>query len=58
MKVMAAVGAAGGKATAAEIAAQLGIGVSEVLRIAAQYGVNLAAGINPILQGSARRTSR
>lgn len=49
MRVMAAVGSAGAGATAAGIARQLGIGVTQVQQIAAQYGVSLASGINPIL---------
>jgi hypothetical protein len=49
MKVMAAIGESGGRATATAIANQLGIGVQDVLRIASQYGVNLATGINPVL---------
>lgn len=50
LKVMAAIGAAGADATARGIAKQLGIALPEVQRIAAQYGVNLAEGINPILK--------
>lgn len=49
MQVMAAIGAAGAGATAAGIAQQLGLGVGEVMRIAEQYGLQLASGINPIL---------
>lgn len=50
MRVMAAVGKAGGKKTADQIAEELGIGVDEVSRIAGQYGVSLAGGINPLLK--------
>jgi TP901 family phage tail tape measure protein len=51
MRVMAAVGAAGGKSTADEIARQLNIGVDTVKGIAKQYGVSLADGVNPVLAG-------
>jgi TP901 family phage tail tape measure protein len=54
MKVMAAVGAAGAGATAAGIAQQLGIGVDEVAKIAAQYGVTLASGVNPVITALGR----
>ena len=49
MKVMAVVGSDGAGKTAAGIAKQLGLGVLEVQKIAAQYGVKLALGMNPIL---------
>jgi TP901 family phage tail tape measure protein len=49
MKVMAAFGASGGKATAYEINHQLGIGLAEVSRLARLYGIELAGGINPVL---------
>jgi hypothetical protein len=51
MTIMAEVGREGAAATAQGVAQQLGLGVAEVRRIAAQYGIDLAAGINPILQG-------
>jgi hypothetical protein len=49
MKIMAAIGAAGANATATGIASQLQIGADVVARVAQQYGVNLANGINPLL---------
>ena len=49
LRVMAAVGAAGSRATVAGIARELGIGANIVRDIAAKYGINLAAGINPLL---------
>jgi hypothetical protein len=49
MRIMAVIGANGGQATAAEVNAKLQIGVDEVARIAAQYGIKLADGINPLL---------
>ncbi|WP_442929166.1 phage tail tape measure protein [Modestobacter sp. VKM Ac-2985] len=55
MRVMAAVGAAGAKGTAEGIAAELGLGVDTVRGIASQYGVELAAGINPLLEGLGKR---
>ena len=55
LQVMAAVARGGGKATAAGIAAELKIGVEEVARIAAQYGVRLAAGIDPLLIALGKR---
>ncbi|TFV66084.1 UNVERIFIED_ORG: phage tail tape measure protein [Bacillus sp. AZ43] len=56
MKIMAALGASGGQATANEIATQLGIGLGEVSRIAASYGVALAGGINPVLRGLGKKS--
>jgi TP901 family phage tail tape measure protein len=50
LAVMAIVGAKGANATRSGIARELGIGVGEVQRIANQYGINLASGINPILR--------
>ncbi|WP_100499687.1 phage tail tape measure protein [Geodermatophilus chilensis] len=50
MRVMEAVGRDGAGATALAISQQLGIGADEVSRIAAQYGVNLASGLNPIME--------
>lgn len=58
MKVMAAVGIDGAGKTAAGIAEQLNMGVGEVLDIAARYGVNLAAGINPVLVALGRNQVR
>jgi hypothetical protein len=49
MKVMAAVGEQGAKATVEGIAAQLGIGADRVREIASSYGVHLAEGVNPLL---------
>lgn len=51
MKIMAINGREGGKATAAGVAEELGIGVEEAARIAAGYGVKLAEGINPVMVG-------
>jgi hypothetical protein len=56
MKVMAAVGAAGGQATVQGIAAQLGIGVDVVAGIFTQYGQSIAGGINPILTSLGKPT--
>jgi hypothetical protein len=41
----------GGRRTAMAISDKLGIGVMEVARIAAEYGIQLAGGINPVLVG-------
>jgi hypothetical protein len=49
MKVMAAVAAAGGKATVQSIATELGIGVGTVADIFAQYSNSVAGGVNPLL---------
>jgi hypothetical protein len=49
MRVMAAIGASGAQATALAIAQQLDIGADQVAAIAAQSGVNLASGIDPLL---------
>ncbi|MCU1616782.1 MAG: putative phage protein, partial [Frankiales bacterium] len=49
MKIQAGVTASGGKATAQALAKQLGLGVDQVAAIAKQYGIKLAAGINPLL---------
>jgi len=49
MKVMAAIGASGGKATAQQIAEQLGLGIDVVMGIAANYAATLGNGINPLL---------
>lgn len=49
MQVMAMVGATGGKATVEAIATALQLGTSQVAAIAAQYGVELVAGVNPVL---------
>jgi hypothetical protein len=49
MKIMAIVGQQGASATVQSISSQLNIGVADVARIAAQYGINLAGGINPLL---------
>jgi TP901 family phage tail tape measure protein len=54
MKVMAAIGSAGAGATATAIATQLNIGVAQVKAIAAQYGINLATGVNPLLTALGR----
>lgn len=51
MKISQFIMASGGKASAAAIAKELGIGALEVFAIAQQYGINLAAGLNPVLQG-------
>jgi hypothetical protein len=48
-KVMAAIGTAGGKATVQGLASQLQVGADEVRRIAQQYGIDLAEGVNPLL---------
>jgi hypothetical protein len=56
MKVMAAIGAAGGKATVNGLATELGIGADEVRRIAQQYGIDLAEGVNPLLLALGRPT--
>lgn len=49
MKIMTVVSREGGKAAAGEVSKELGIGVADVARIAAGYGINLANGINPVL---------
>lgn len=51
MRVMAQIGAEGASATASGIASELNLGADQVAAIAKQYGVNLAAGINPVLSG-------
>jgi len=56
MRVMAAIGAAGGKATAYGIAQELGLGLAEVSEIARQYGIELAGTINPVLSAMGRRS--
>ena len=43
--------ATGGKLGAEGLARELKIGVDEVIRIAGAYGINLAAGLNPVLEG-------
>lgn len=48
-KIANTVAHTGAKGTAEEIAKQLNIGVEEVKRIAAQYGIKLAEGINPVI---------
>ena len=55
MAVMASIGRRGSKATAGAIAEELGIGANEVARIAEKYGMNLAAGVNPILGSLGKR---
>jgi hypothetical protein len=49
--VLAAVSAKAGQGVVAELARQLQAGTITVAQIAAQYGVGLANGINPVLQG-------
>jgi TP901 family phage tail tape measure protein len=49
MQVMAAIAAAGGKATVEQIAAQLQYGTGIVLDIASRWGVSLTQGLDPIL---------
>lgn len=49
MKILGAIAKAGGKRTTSELANELNVGVGEVAEIAAQYGLKLASGINPIL---------
>jgi TP901 family phage tail tape measure protein len=49
MAVMAAYGASGGKATVQAINTQLGLGLDEVRRIAAEFGLKLTEGLNPFL---------
>lgn len=56
MAIMAANAKAGGKATASAISTELGIGLAEVERIAAAYGIKLASGINPLLAALGART--
>nr|MDP9461050.1 hypothetical protein [Actinomycetota bacterium] len=56
MKIMAEKGRQGGEQTAQGIADKLRIGVGEVARIAHQYGVDLAGGINPILSSLGKAT--
>lgn len=56
MKMMQLVGASGGTATAKSVSDALGIGVDEVARIAGQYGVVLAEGVNPLLRGLGKST--
>jgi hypothetical protein len=51
MLIAEANGRAGGRATASAIANELGIGVADVARIANDYGIKLAEGINPVLAG-------
>ena len=50
MKVMAAVGKAGGKLTAEALAAELEVGLAEAAAIAASYSVELYNGISPMLE--------
>lgn len=40
----------GGKATVAGLAAELGVGQATVLAIAQKYGINLAEGVNPLME--------
>jgi tape measure domain-containing protein len=54
MAVMESVGREGANATAYEISRELGIGLAEVSRIAREYGVELASGINPLMRGLGR----
>lgn len=49
MKVMAEIGAQGASATALAVAQKLGLGLGEVRRIAGEYGVQLATGLEPLL---------
>lgn len=43
--------AEGGRLSAEALAGQLGLGVAEVARIAAEYGITLVESINPVLRG-------
>jgi len=54
MRLMEANAKSGGKATAGELAKQLGIGVRDVHRIAGQFSIALTDGINPVLEGMGR----
>ncbi|SDN79029.1 transglycosylase SLT domain-containing protein [Geodermatophilus sp. DSM 45219] len=51
MRIMAEKARQGGANTVSGMAQALGVGVGEVARIASQYGVSLAGGINPVLKG-------
>jgi alkylhydroperoxidase family enzyme len=53
--VLAAIGRTAGQGVVDELAAKLRAGTTTVAEIAAQYGVNLAGGINPILTALGRR---
>ena len=56
MRAMALIGRDGSARTVQEVARQLGIGVDEVRRIARQYGIELASGVNPLLTALGART--
>jgi hypothetical protein len=53
---MAAAGRQGANATVAGMTAELGLGTNAVRRIAQQYGVELAGGVNPILSALGQRS--
>ncbi|WP_372728977.1 phage tail tape measure protein [Nocardioides sp.] len=53
--VLAAIGRTAGAGVVTELARQLAAGTTTVAAIAAQYGVSLAGGINPILTGLGKR---
>jgi hypothetical protein len=55
MRVAEAVARAGASATAYGISRELGLGLTEVSRLAQQYGIELAGGINPILGALGKR---
>lgn len=56
MRIAAVVAASGGQATADAISQKLQIGVDEVARIAQQYGISLAGGVNPVLSALGKAT--
>lgn len=53
--VLAAIGKKAGQGVVAELSAQLLAGTTTVAQIAAQYGISLAGGINPILTSLGKR---
>jgi hypothetical protein len=58
MKISQFIMASGGKASAEAIAEELDIGALEVWAIAQKFGINLAAGLNPVLEGVGARAIR
>jgi len=56
LQVLSAIAKSGGKATVKELADSLKIGVGEVRGIAAEYGIKLSEGINPVLDALGKST--